>query len=272
MLKLPVRRRPPPASKLADVLRDLSGLWERYEASDVDRTVSEHDDMLPNSNMDYYLAVGRNAIEIVTDAMVLTHRTSFSKILDMPCGGGRVTRHLVKFLPDAQLFVSDVEKAKQAAVAEQFGATAVDLAPDFSIPSERHYDLIFVGSLLTHVQEEMFGRVVGWCIEALAKDGILIATTCGRTNALMQMQRSKRTGREVPELVMRKVLAGQHAFWRARAPSERYGGTVYGTGIAPGSWVVRQIEAHADATVLGFKEGGWAGNQDAVIAQKIATA
>ncbi len=45
-------------------------------------------------NLDHYLQVGRGAIDLIVAAMVTAKRTDFGKILDLPCGAGRVTRHL----------------------------------------------------------------------------------------------------------------------------------------------------------------------------------
>jgi SAM-dependent methyltransferase len=218
----------------------------------------------------HYFDVGRSAMEIIAEAMVLARRTSFQSVLEIPCGGGRVTRHLVKFLPGAGISVSDVEKTKQSAVAAQFGVEGVDIAADFSEPIPRRFDLIFVGSLLTHLQEHMFVRLLDYCIDALAQDGVLIATTAGRWNAGWRIRR-KSAGRGLRALrwaVDTRFRRGRATFLGSTAPSERYKGTVYGACLAPASWIVRQVEMRGDAIVLGIKEAAWGGNQDALIVQK----
>jgi SAM-dependent methyltransferase len=209
-------------------------------------------------------------MEIIAEAMVLARRTSFPSVLEIPCGGGRVTRHLVRFLPDSRISVSDVEKAKQSAVSAQFGVEGVDVAADFSEPGPRRFDLIFVGSLLTHLQEHMFVRLLDHCIDALAKDGVLIATTAGRWNAGWRIRR-KSPGRGLRALrwaVDTRFRRGRATFLGSTAPSQRYAGTVYGACLAPASWVVRRVEMRGDAIVLGVKEAAWRGNQDALIVQK----
>src|SRR5258708_15366287 len=107
-------------------LLSLRRRYAAYLATEVEKEVSEHDDMLAGGNLDHYLSVGQSAVDVIGRAMVAAQKDSFASVLDLPCGGGRVTRHLKAFLPEAKLFVGDLNKQKEAFVVSKFGAATID--------------------------------------------------------------------------------------------------------------------------------------------------
>src|SRR3954452_5837435 len=149
---------PLPWGSQIKALEACLGRWRAYEAADVDMEVTPHDDMLVDTpeGRNHYREVGLSALRLATDGMVLTGNAHPRSILDLPCGGGRVTRHLVRFFPEAKTYVSDLDQQKVAAVVAQFGVEAVTASKDFTTPLPGSYDLIFVGSLLTHLNKSMF--------------------------------------------------------------------------------------------------------------------
>jgi SAM-dependent methyltransferase len=256
-----VPRRP----DLATVLRTIDRRWQDYAQATIDDTISPDDDMLPGTQKrEGYRAIGLSALEVITEAMVLARRTDFTRILDMPCGGGRVTRHLVKFFPEADIAVSDVEKRKQAFVVSQFGAKGIDIPQDFSRPSPQSYDLIFVGSLVTHLDEDMFRRTLTYCIDALAPAGVLVMTTHGRHRAYTALRNG---GPRLAAAIANGFLGGGFGYVEIEHDRQRYGAS-YGTSFSAPAWVLALMQRRSDATILGFKEQAWANDQDVVIVQK----
>src|SRR5262249_43255454 len=146
----------------------------------IDLTISPHDDMFVAGELASYLFVGTSALEVISEAMLLARKTHFADVLDVPCGYGRVTRHLVKFFPESQIFVSEIDRAKQGFCASTFGAQGIDLPPDFTGEPSRCFDLIFVGSLLTHLNEARSVNLLRYLLKALSEGGLLIVTTHGR--------------------------------------------------------------------------------------------
>jgi len=73
-----------------------------------------------------------------------------------------VTRHLRAFFPDADLFVSDLDKRGECFAAETFAARPIEAAPDFATSLARSFDLIFCGSLPTHLPERRFVNAFDW--------------------------------------------------------------------------------------------------------------
>src|SRR5262249_55203050 len=116
-------------------LEQIADCWRRYEARPVSRTVAAHDAMFAHTvrgAIEHYMSVGRSALEVICRAMIAARKTDIRSVLDLPCGAGRVTRHLAAFFPDAELYVADLDKAGAQFAAANFGAVAIDTAADFS--------------------------------------------------------------------------------------------------------------------------------------------
>lgn len=249
-------------------LSSLQALRQRYIdylSREICSDVSEHDDMFAAGGLDHYLSVGRSAIDLIAAAMIAAQKTRFAAVLDLPCGGGRVTRHLSAFLPDAQLFVGDLNKQKEAFVVAKFAATSIDPQADFSIAASNRFDLIFVGSLVTHVGVNQYGQAIRWFIDALAPDGLLVFTTHGRrtvhlfgtTFASGEWQESMRNYADIG--------FGYRPYDPAMPPD---GPQSYGTSLSAPSWVTRLVEQEPGVRILTIAEGAWANNQDVVVLRK----
>lgn len=272
----------------AAVLERCLARWRRYEAETVDPAVSPHDDMLVDTpeGRAHYHHVGLSALRLITEAMLLTGRTDPARILDLPCGGGRVTRHLVTFFPEAEISVADLDARKVADVVAQFGVTAITSSKDFSAPLPGAYDLIFVGSLVTHFDAPLFARAVNVMIDALAPGGVLVLTSAGRNWAALAGVQDRDAGL-VPLRWWRAALAlvgGKKASHRLRVLESDYArhgfgytevrswtrlyGQSYGGSFAAPSWLMRVVEERNDALVIGLKERGFDNLLDATLIQR----
>lgn len=250
------------------LLQGLTDRWQCYQATEIDRVIAPVDDMRHAASVEEerkYFQVGRSAIELISEAMVLARRLQFTRILDFPCGGGRVTRHLVKFFPEAQVSASDIEREKQAFVVSRYGAKPVDCPPNFTTPLPEKYDLIFVGSLFTHLDAPLFERALDFFLDGLAPQGILVMTLHGRYTAT-----AVSAGRTHPrDIVLRTVDMFRRArFSYVEQERTRYG-VSYGASFSAPSWVTALIEARTHATLLAYKERAWDNHQDALMVQKL---
>lgn len=114
----------------------------------MDRAVSEHDTMYLDSDA-HYVSVGLSALRIIEAALDGTEPRS---ILDLPSGFGRVTRVLRARFPRAIITACDLDPESVEFCAARFGARAALSVPDFNqLQLGESYDLIWVGSLITHL-------------------------------------------------------------------------------------------------------------------------
>jgi SAM-dependent methyltransferase len=252
----PPRARPDDEQPFLAATQALLARWAQYGAASVDVTISDRDDMFVAGQLDHYLWAGRAALEIISEAMLLARKTRFDSLLDMPCGYGRVTRHLVKFFSESELFVSEIDKAKQTFCASTFGGREIDLPADFSGEPTRQFDLIFVGSLLTHLDATQSIDAIRYLLKSLSQGGLLIITTQGRY-ATSQAASLGYLRHSTLRSFMRNGFG-----YEARAGGDNR------MVMAP-SWVLRTLEAMPDVRVLGYKEQGWALHQDVFVLEKV---
>jgi SAM-dependent methyltransferase len=134
--------------------------------------------------LDDYLAVGRSALENCEATLAAIGR-SFADVrtcLDLPCGHGRVLRWLGTRINPAGITACDIDRAAVDFCREEFGVTGVYSSDDLdrlALPDE--YDLIWVGSLLTHLDPQRCIALLRRTSVALRKGGVLIFTTHGES-------------------------------------------------------------------------------------------
>jgi SAM-dependent methyltransferase len=152
---------------------------------DIVGRVHVHDAMLASEDaaaLRHYAAVGASAWGAIAATLDAAGRTpaSIRTVLDLPCGHGRVTRVLRAHLPHARLDVSDLDEEGARFCAAEFAATVVPTSRDLrALVLPRRYDLIWCGSLLTHLDEVQSRALLAALVGALAPDGIVVFTSHG---------------------------------------------------------------------------------------------
>jgi SAM-dependent methyltransferase len=130
----------------------------------------------------HYVSDAQSAIENITASLVATGRSwdDVGTFLDMPSGYGRVTRLLVQHLPPSRVTACDIDRRAVRFCVAEFGVQGLVAQRDPArtrFPS--HYDVAFVGSLLTHLPEAAVAQVLRVVVAALAPRGLLLFTTQG---------------------------------------------------------------------------------------------
>jgi SAM-dependent methyltransferase len=101
-------------------------------------------------------------------------------LLEFASGYGRLTRHLVRRLDPARIWTADILPDAAPFLRRAFGVHAFDSAGE---PAElvlpRRYDLIWVGSLFSHLPRRRFGPWLARLVDALSEDGVLLFSTHG---------------------------------------------------------------------------------------------
>jgi SAM-dependent methyltransferase len=220
----------------------------RQSGMSVDVEIHPGDDMF-GGDLDVYLAVGRSALHVIESTLGAAGCDSPESILDLPCGHGRVLRHLRHRWPDARIVCCDLDRSGVDFCAAHFNAEPVYSRTDpAEIPISDRFDLIWVGSLLTHLDEPLWREFLRFFFDRLTTDGLLIFTTHGRFDA------TRDTAIASAAWDFARVGFGYYE------PADRPG---YGLSYASPAWVFHLVSQHPGRLVT-YWERGWNDHQDVV--------
>jgi SAM-dependent methyltransferase len=226
--------------------------------AEVSREISSSERM-PSEDIEGYLEVGRSALKAIRLTQIASGKADFGAILDMPSGHGRVLRWLKAAYPDAKLTACDLLPDGVDFCAEHLGATPVYSSPwpTADAFSDR-YDLIFVGSLLTHVDVPLWDHLITLWHDLLTPDGLLVVTTHGELVA-ERMRAGHLYGYPAPA-VTRALRAYEHAgFTFLEEPPANI---EYGITLARPEWTLSRLLRHPDFRVVMSGEALWDRHQD----------
>ncbi len=232
----------------------------------VSREVSPQDTMFLGDGQHYFDA-GASALDCVMSALFTVRRSpaSIRRILDLPCGHGRVLRFLRASFPVAEITACDLDADGVAFCAEKFGAVPLVSKEDpAGIPLSGLYDLIWCGSLLTHLPEAR-GRVfLGRFRGVLAPGGVLVFTMHGSRYA-----EDLTTGRRHWDLDPSQIAALRDGYQKQGFGYADYAdGRGYGFSLTHPGHVLGKMLPHPDWRVIGCVERGWDERQDVFALQK----
>ncbi len=234
----------------------------------VDRTLAPRDGMVERGLEEQYFDLGRRALELIHFSSVLCDKPHYPAILDLPCGHGRVLRWLKAHYPYAQVTACDLDRDGVDFCARQFGATPVYSDPDLgALPFSAQFDLIWVGSLVTHLDEARWRRTLDCLVRWTKECGVIVFSTQGRTVTSLLARGRKNVAENIrkPELLddfARRGFAYQRYF-EATPEAD------YGFAAASPAWVMDALQRHPDLIIRAYLEEAW-GMQDVVILYKKA--
>jgi SAM-dependent methyltransferase len=138
------------------------------------------DDMKHPDDVDgtHYARVSRSAIDAIERALGAAGR-SFADVgscLDMPCGYGRVLRLLAQQIAPDRITACDINRQAIRFCAQEFGVAPLRSTPSLADMRLGRHDLIWCGSLVTHLDERRVGELLGSFADALKPGGIAIVT------------------------------------------------------------------------------------------------
>jgi len=133
----------------------------------------------------HYIADAQSAIANIDESLHVTGR-SFAGVkacLDLPSGYGRVTRFLREKIASGHITACDIDGEAIRFCAREFRVKALLSRRDIrAVSFPERYDLIFVGSLLTHLPEVDCLRTLDALVDVLTpRGGVLVFSTQGET-------------------------------------------------------------------------------------------
>jgi SAM-dependent methyltransferase len=207
----------------------------------------------------HYMYGGRSAMRCIVDALVMADAPLPRRIMDFPCGHGRVTRFLRAAFPEATIYAGDLNQSGVAFCAERFGTEPVISQVDLdAVDLPGNLDLIWCGSLITHLPEQACLTVCRRLVDSLAPGGLAGITVCSRGMAWAQRNLFKtiEDGRfDTIDASLRETGFGYEDY---------PGATGYGMTFVDLRWVRKVIEGRTDAYLLSYGEKAWHGAQDAI--------
>jgi len=265
----------PSQEDVGESLRKSESHWrwraDRYGAyveRGFSREISPKEDMIRDASEPHqrnrYFNVGRQGLEVVLDALGLVRAEEVGAILDMPCGFGRVIRHFHAFFPEARITACDLYPERVDFCAATFGSIPVYSKENFDeIDFAEPFDVIWVGSLLTHLPEPLFQSAMTLFARSLSPGGIAVMTTHGRyTTKLHTLRKSF-----LPD-AMRGFYGNGFGYQDYRRQTEFHLQAEYGVSLTASWDVLRRIEAIDGVRIVGYRERGWDDHQDVVVMQK----
>lgn len=259
-------------SDFSGSLAVINAISAQYAATDVSEALAPSDDMInlgDPQGMVHYLRVGRNAVELILTSLLATQKQSLSRILDLPCGFGRVTRHLAAAFPQSSLTVCDLYEDRIDFCARNFGAEPIKSTQDLrNLSFVEPFDVIWCGSLLTHLPKDRFLETLQLFSRSLAPEGIAIATTHGRFSPWYSHERSRYLANDA-------FIRAERDFYRTGfgyAPypdvANTYSQDTYGISLSSLSFIGGAIEKDTSIRMVSFTERGWDGHQDVLVFRK----
>lgn len=210
----------------------------------------------------HYASVGASALSVVDACLLLAGNVAPTSVLDFASGSGRVTRWLRAAYADADLYVSDVREDSLTFCAETLGANAWKSDGDFAamIPP-RTFDLIWCGSLATHLSEDGSRALLRSFHEWLAPRGIAIVTFHGRR--VLENMRDKRLS-YISETKQLPLLTALAARGYGYVP---YDAQPMGCSVNSLQWLVSEAMTLGDRVVC-ISENAWDNHQDVFAFQR----
>jgi SAM-dependent methyltransferase len=203
---------------------------------------------------DLYFGAGQSALRAIRLAMLAADVDRVANVLDFACGFGRVLRFLSAAFPNAALTGCDIRKDKVEWISKTFGPRGVVGVVSAFEPEEirfdRPFDMIWVGSLLTHVESDRWTRFLRLFESILAPGGIVVFTVYG--SFIAELVPSEKNLLNLTPDQAREVIRDYDAtgFGFHVTPPD-------GDAIAKRLWVCKQLEETPSLELVSYAERAW---------------
>ncbi|MFW5328898.1 class I SAM-dependent methyltransferase [Hydrogenophaga sp. ZJX-1] len=243
--------------------------------SDTPSDIHPDDDMFSGS-LDHYESVGKEMADLVE---VAAHDLGLSAphILELPCGYGRVTRHLVKLFPAERILACDIMVPAVEFVATKFGVKGhpaeIPVNELTGIETDT-FDIAVMGSLITHLSAANSHTLLQNFSRVMKSGGIAIITTHGiRSRQLLGEKDVYQVGEEARQHLVQQYDNSRFGFVNYlpdhsfEAKTVDYIGDSYGISLIPDQWMT-EISQTLGLNIIKKIVGGWDNHQDVFFLQK----
>ncbi len=239
----------------------IHGLLVNYQAAEINRQISPNDSM----NNQWYFEVGRSAVEVIAVACAASNIQAVKKVLDLPCGHGRVLRHLIHLFPGAEVHACDLDTDGVDFCASTFGSKPIYSQEDLTkVDFGSQYDLIWVGSLFTHTALNVTRRWIAHLARFLSPQGIVVATLHGRWCQYVHKAFPYIGEDRWLEIIKDYSSLGYGYRDYLKQKSHKFISGSYGISLAKPHVTIRSLEDIPGIRIYLYLERGWADHHDVV--------
>ncbi|MCF2517597.1 class I SAM-dependent methyltransferase [Dyadobacter sp. CY351] len=243
-------------SNLVEQLLSKSVFDKQLGASQINLTIDPDDEMFVKGHEEAYFQTGISALQNIAAALLSAGKDPLlvKHVLDFPCGYGRVMRFSKAYFPNAEFYGSEITQRHLDFCAKTFDAKIFLSKDKFAeINVSQKFDVIWVGSLFTHLSSNRFKELYEFLISLLKEDGVLIFTTHGRFCYGHVQKGSRRR-----HVIEAGYLATGFGY------CHQHGTTVYGDSLTNPKWLFNFIQKNKKGRVIYWAEQGWNSWQDVI--------
>ncbi|MGL3110691.1 class I SAM-dependent methyltransferase [Bradyrhizobium sp. BR 1432] len=239
----------------------VSTLWTDYRSREIIRDLHPNDHMFNAAVQGWtdYMGVGVSAVQIICSALLTGPAYHLEKVLDFGCGHGRVARHLRAFLPKAELYFADIDETGSRFCADTFAGNYVQSHHDFDqLDLPKDLDLIWVGSVFTHLDYGRMNKLFNALIGALRPRGTLIATFRGESQYRRALQETDPNQRRKWKSLIDQYEAGGIGFGSYGIADD----PEWGLSLSSINSVIGMGKRLPNVRLVSYSEIGWAAAHD----------
>lgn len=207
----------------------------------------------------HYYKVGLSALRCIDEAIAAAKLSDLRNILDLPCGSGRVLRFLVQRFPEAEFTACEIQREAVEFCVRTFGAQPAYSSVNFDeLSLGKKFDLIWCGSLATHLNQGDIMALLRMFRRHLSEGGLVVFTTHGDF-----------VSRRIPNREADYTLTEEQIdSIGLNYPQTGYGFVDYtgeknwGVSLTSPQWVRARVGELGGLREVYFKERGWDDHQD----------
>ncbi len=240
----------------------VNSLISRYKTAAIDQHLSPNETM----NNEWYFPVGRSAVDNILLGCLASGITDVRSVLDVPCGHGRVLRHLVALFEGSKFHACDLDQDGVEFCASTFGATPIVSRAELTeVDFGTTFDLIWVGSLFTHTSRELTKRWMTHLARFLSPNGIIVATLHGRWCERVHTV-APYIAQERWETILRDYRATGHGYSDySNEETHSYIEGSYGISLTRPRVTLEDIETIPGVRIHSYRERAWVDHQDVIV-------
>jgi SAM-dependent methyltransferase len=231
---------------------------ERELLSRVSGKIYFNDTMYDGDGAHYY-KVGLSAIRCIEEALAQANLTKVRTILDLPCGSGRVLRFLAQRFPEAEITACEIQRGPVQFCVRTFGAQPAFSSVNLDeVTLAKKFDLIWCGSLATHLNERDIVALFRLFARHQAPGGLVVFTTHGSFAAHRVSRRE--FDYSIPDDQIERI--GRDYTQAGYGFADYNGERNWGVSLTSPEWIRARVRELGGLREVYFQERGWDNHQD----------